>query len=292
MEKVYEIQRIKQVIQEVEGGEQYIVRSPEDGAKIASQFSAIWIMTILGLHSSLNSGMEFHFLLAATMVGIVIMLGYGILLLNLSNITRVADLPEPSQLVDVNSLHIGVPTLVLAAITSRVVLEKDPHGKGNLYLEIPHELPFINFTISAELELESNNQTHRNQLGNFSILEKELLIPLMNNLALTESITIICDLIFFSEQGFVDVIFKAELTNNSIQWKNYSNERYNTDANGYLNTKGEYVNIGESIYLYPKLYNQKIKPNSPLFTNDSSSARNRIASLFSQYINLLLKKND
>jgi hypothetical protein len=36
MEKVYEIQRIKQVIQEVEGGEQYIVRSPEDGAKIAS----------------------------------------------------------------------------------------------------------------------------------------------------------------------------------------------------------------------------------------------------------------
>jgi DNA repair protein RadC len=38
MEKVYEIQRIKQVIQEVEGGEQYIVRSPENGAKIASQF--------------------------------------------------------------------------------------------------------------------------------------------------------------------------------------------------------------------------------------------------------------
>src|SRR6476659_8136740 len=38
MEKVYEIQRIKQVIQEVEGGEQYIVRSPGDGAKIASQF--------------------------------------------------------------------------------------------------------------------------------------------------------------------------------------------------------------------------------------------------------------
>ncbi|MBT2724486.1 RadC family protein [Bacillus sp. ISL-46] len=38
MEKVYEIQRIKQVIQEVEGGEHYIVRSPEDGAKIASQF--------------------------------------------------------------------------------------------------------------------------------------------------------------------------------------------------------------------------------------------------------------
>jgi DNA repair protein RadC len=38
LEKVYEIQRIKQVIQEVEGGEQYIVCSPEDGAKIASQF--------------------------------------------------------------------------------------------------------------------------------------------------------------------------------------------------------------------------------------------------------------
>jgi len=38
MEKVYEIQRIKQVIQEVEGGEKYIVRSPEDAAKIASQF--------------------------------------------------------------------------------------------------------------------------------------------------------------------------------------------------------------------------------------------------------------
>jgi DNA repair protein RadC len=38
MEKVYEIQRIKQIIQEVEGGEQYIVRSPEDGAKVAATF--------------------------------------------------------------------------------------------------------------------------------------------------------------------------------------------------------------------------------------------------------------
>jgi DNA repair protein RadC len=38
MKKVYEIQRIQQVIQEVEGGEQYIVRSPEDGAKIAAVF--------------------------------------------------------------------------------------------------------------------------------------------------------------------------------------------------------------------------------------------------------------
>jgi DNA repair protein RadC len=36
MEKVYEIQRIKQVIQEVEGGEKYIVRSPQDGANVAS----------------------------------------------------------------------------------------------------------------------------------------------------------------------------------------------------------------------------------------------------------------
>jgi DNA repair protein RadC len=38
MEKVYEIQRIKQVIQEVEGGDSYIVRSPQDGADIASKF--------------------------------------------------------------------------------------------------------------------------------------------------------------------------------------------------------------------------------------------------------------
>jgi DNA repair protein RadC len=38
MEKVYEIQRIKQVIQEIEGGEKYIVRSPQDGANIASMF--------------------------------------------------------------------------------------------------------------------------------------------------------------------------------------------------------------------------------------------------------------
>lgn len=38
MKKVYEIQRIKQIIQEVEGGEQYIVRSPEDGAKVAANF--------------------------------------------------------------------------------------------------------------------------------------------------------------------------------------------------------------------------------------------------------------
>src|SRR5690606_4444227 len=38
MEKIYEIQRIKQVIQEVEGGEKYIIRSPQDGADIASKF--------------------------------------------------------------------------------------------------------------------------------------------------------------------------------------------------------------------------------------------------------------
>lgn len=38
MENVYEIQRIKQVVQEVEGGEQYLIRSPEDGAKVASVF--------------------------------------------------------------------------------------------------------------------------------------------------------------------------------------------------------------------------------------------------------------
>lgn len=38
MEKVYEIQRIKQVIHEVEGGEKYIVRSPQDGANIAARF--------------------------------------------------------------------------------------------------------------------------------------------------------------------------------------------------------------------------------------------------------------
>jgi DNA repair protein RadC len=38
MEKVYEIQRIKQVIQEVEGGDSYIVRSPQDGADIAARF--------------------------------------------------------------------------------------------------------------------------------------------------------------------------------------------------------------------------------------------------------------
>ncbi|QWC25111.1 DNA repair protein RadC (plasmid) [Bacillus haikouensis] len=38
MKKVYEIQRIKQIIQEVEAGEQYIVRSPEDGAKVAATF--------------------------------------------------------------------------------------------------------------------------------------------------------------------------------------------------------------------------------------------------------------
>jgi DNA repair protein RadC len=38
METIYEIQQIKQVIQEVEGGEEYIVRSPEDAAKIAARF--------------------------------------------------------------------------------------------------------------------------------------------------------------------------------------------------------------------------------------------------------------
>ncbi|MCQ6267770.1 DNA repair protein RadC [Fictibacillus sp. WQ 8-8] len=38
MEKIYEIQRIKQIIQEVEGGEQYIIRSPQDGAQIATSF--------------------------------------------------------------------------------------------------------------------------------------------------------------------------------------------------------------------------------------------------------------
>ncbi|WP_408011349.1 JAB domain-containing protein [Pseudalkalibacillus sp. A8] len=35
METIYEIQRIRQVISEVEGGEPYIIRSPEDAAKVA-----------------------------------------------------------------------------------------------------------------------------------------------------------------------------------------------------------------------------------------------------------------
>ena len=38
MKTVFEIQRIRQVIQEVEGGEHYIVRSPEDAAKVATTF--------------------------------------------------------------------------------------------------------------------------------------------------------------------------------------------------------------------------------------------------------------
>ncbi|MDN4075955.1 JAB domain-containing protein [Fictibacillus terranigra] len=38
MEAVYEIQRIKQVISEIEGGEQYLVRSPQDGARVAASF--------------------------------------------------------------------------------------------------------------------------------------------------------------------------------------------------------------------------------------------------------------
>ncbi|RBW68094.1 DNA recombinase [Bacillus taeanensis] len=38
MEKIYEIQRIKQVIQEFEGGEEHVIRTPQDAANIASQF--------------------------------------------------------------------------------------------------------------------------------------------------------------------------------------------------------------------------------------------------------------
>jgi hypothetical protein len=38
MEKMYEIQRIKQVIREVEGGETFIIRSPEDEANVAAKF--------------------------------------------------------------------------------------------------------------------------------------------------------------------------------------------------------------------------------------------------------------
>ncbi|RBW68270.1 JAB domain-containing protein [Bacillus taeanensis] len=38
MEKIYEIQRIKQVIQEFDGGEEHVIRTPQDAANIASQF--------------------------------------------------------------------------------------------------------------------------------------------------------------------------------------------------------------------------------------------------------------
>ncbi|MCF6410676.1 JAB domain-containing protein [Pseudalkalibacillus salsuginis] len=38
METIYEIQRIRQVISEVEGGQTYIIRSPEDGARVAAGF--------------------------------------------------------------------------------------------------------------------------------------------------------------------------------------------------------------------------------------------------------------
>ncbi|WP_049756703.1 hypothetical protein [Geobacillus thermodenitrificans] len=36
MEKIYEIQRIKQIVQEVE--ERHIIRCPEDAAKVAAHF--------------------------------------------------------------------------------------------------------------------------------------------------------------------------------------------------------------------------------------------------------------
>ncbi|MFB8590155.1 DNA repair protein RadC [Enterococcus casseliflavus] len=38
METILEIVRIEQVIREAEEGVNYIIRSPEDGAKIASRF--------------------------------------------------------------------------------------------------------------------------------------------------------------------------------------------------------------------------------------------------------------
>ncbi|WP_408011328.1 JAB domain-containing protein [Pseudalkalibacillus sp. A8] len=38
METIYEIQRIRQVISEVEGRQTHIIRSPEDGARVATGF--------------------------------------------------------------------------------------------------------------------------------------------------------------------------------------------------------------------------------------------------------------
>ncbi len=38
METIYEIQRIRQVISELEGGQTHIIRSPEDGARVAAWF--------------------------------------------------------------------------------------------------------------------------------------------------------------------------------------------------------------------------------------------------------------
>jgi DNA repair protein RadC len=38
MKTIYEIVRIKQVIKEVEAAEKYIIRSPEDAAKVAAEF--------------------------------------------------------------------------------------------------------------------------------------------------------------------------------------------------------------------------------------------------------------
>ncbi len=38
METIYEIQRIRQVISEVEGGHTHIIRSPEDAARVAAGF--------------------------------------------------------------------------------------------------------------------------------------------------------------------------------------------------------------------------------------------------------------
>ncbi|WP_408011850.1 hypothetical protein ACJROX_14470 [Pseudalkalibacillus sp. A8] len=38
METIYEIQRIRQVISELEGGQTHIIRSPEDDARVAAGF--------------------------------------------------------------------------------------------------------------------------------------------------------------------------------------------------------------------------------------------------------------
>ncbi|MCL6454717.1 MAG: hypothetical protein K6T78_14015 [Alicyclobacillus sp.] len=84
--------------------------------------SAMITATVQALHATyFHSAAEFGFVMRAVSVGVAMMLCFALLILSLARITLIASLPDLHDLLDVDLLNTGVPSLLLAAICMRVI---------------------------------------------------------------------------------------------------------------------------------------------------------------------------
>lgn len=89
---------------------------------IITAVSSMITATILGLGTDyFQSPQETAFLLRVVVIGVVMMLAFGLLILSLARITLIASLPSLTNLIDAGAIRTGIPSVLFAAITMRVI---------------------------------------------------------------------------------------------------------------------------------------------------------------------------